>query len=220
MLSKKQKIIYEYIVSFVNENGFSPSLEEIAQKFSSFLKYPSSAFYHVKKLQEEGLLEKSDNKSRSIYLTKKPFPSYSPIRSPLKNDIIVPILGSANAGVPTLFAEENVEGYLKINYPRHKAQNIFALRVKGSSMNMSQINGKNMQEGDYAIIDPQQTSPNNNDYVLSIIDNCANLKKFHKSNDGTIMLLSESSEKKHKPIFVSSHDQFMVNGKIIDVIKK
>ena len=63
--------------------------------------------------------------------------------------------------------------------------------------------------------------PKNDDYVLIVIDGCATLKKFKQDNKtGQVTLVSESTNLKHKPIFLSSDDDFMVNGKIVAVIKK
>ena len=46
-------------------------------------------------------------------------------------------------------------------------------------------------------------------------------KKFEEDKKtGEIRLLSESKNPTHKPIYVSSEDNFMVNGKIISVVKK
>jgi SOS-response transcriptional repressor LexA len=53
------------------------------------------------------------------------------------------------------------------------------------------------------------------------MDGCANLKKFERdTKTGDVMLVSESKNSKHKPIYVSSEDDFMINGKIVNVIKK
>jgi len=53
------------------------------------------------------------------------------------------------------------------------------------------------------------------------MDDCANLKKFQRNSEtGDVMLVSESSNPKHKAIYISSEDDFMVNGKIIGVLKK
>jgi phage repressor protein C with HTH and peptisase S24 domain len=70
------------------------------------------------------------------------------------------------------------------------------------------------------LIDSANREAHDNDYVLSIIDGCANIKKFKRGKKGDVMLVSESTNKKHKPIFVSSGDDFMVNGKIFDIVKK
>jgi repressor LexA len=222
MISKKQKAIYDYISTYSKEEGIPPSLKEIAEHFSDFLTYPSSAHYHVKKLQEEGYLERESNKPRSIGIhpdktVKSPF-----LKETGLDSIRVPLLGSANAGTATIFAEENIEGYVKVSRSdlKHKDR-AFALRVEGDSMNQAKINGKNLEEGDFVLVDSEDTDPEDRDYVLSVIDGCANVKKFERDkNTGAVRLVSESSNPVHKSIYVSSEDDFMVNGKIINVIKK
>ncbi len=221
MISKKQKQIYDFIVSFSQEHGVSPSLEEIAEYFD-FLQYPSSAHYHVKILQDEGYLEREQNKPRSIGIyadrtIKTPF-----LKKTGMDSIRIPVLGAANAGSATLFAEENIEGYLKVSRSllSHRDR-VFALRVEGDSMNRAKVDGKNLEEGDFVLIDPEYKAPRNGDYVLSVLDGCANLKKFQRDQKtGDIQLLSESKNSKHKPIFISSEDDYMINGKIIGVLKK
>ena len=221
MISKKQKQIYDFIASYAQENGIAPSLEEIAEYFD-FLKYPSSAHYHVHILQKEGYLERESNKPRSIGIyvdktIKTPF-----LKKVGMDSVRVPVLGAANAGVATLFAEENVEGYLKVSRSSlNRRDGVFALRVEGDSMNRAKVDGKNLEEGDFVLIDPEYKTPRNGDYVLSILDGCANLKKFQRdTKTGDIILVSESGNTIHKPIYVSSEDDFMVNGKIITVLKK
>lgn len=222
MISKKQKQIYDFIVSSLKEDGVAPSLEEIAKHFSDFLAYPSSAYYHVKKLQDEGYLEREANRPRSIgvyadHTIKTPFMEKAGLDS-----IRVPILGAANAGPATLFAEENITGYLKVSRNTlNKKDRVFALRVIGDSMNKAKISGKNLEEGDFVLIDSEYKNPKNDDYVLSVIDGCANLKKFERDRKTAgVMLVSESTNPKHKPIYVSSEDDFVINGKIIGAIKK
>ncbi len=221
MISQKQKQVYDFIVSYVEEHSAAPSLEEIAGHFP-FLKYPSSAHYHVRKLQDDGYLERESNRPRSIgiYADKE-------IKSPLLkkggfDSVGIPILGAANAGSATIFAEEEAEGYLKVSRNvLNRRDGVFALRVEGDSMNKAKISGKNLEEGDFVLIDSEYKTPKNGDYVLSIIDDMANLKKFDRdAKTGDIRLVSESTNLKHKPIYVSSEDNFMVNGKIIAVVKK
>jgi repressor LexA len=221
MFSKKQKLIYDFIRAYVEKHGISPSLEEIAENFSDFLKYPSSAHYHVKKLQDEGLLEKETNRPRSISLYEDRTIKNPILKKKGLDAVRIPVLGAANAGPATLFAEENVEGYLKVSKSQlPRTEGVFSLRVVGDSMNKAKIKGKNVEEGDFVLIDSANREAHDNDYVLSIIDGCANIKKFKRGKKGDVMLVSESTNKKHKPIFVSSGDDFMVNGKIFDIVKK
>ena len=129
MISKKQKQIYDFIVSYSQERGVSPSLEEIAGHFD-FMQYPSSAHYHVKKLQDEGYLERESNRPRSIGIyadraVKTPF-----LKKTGMDAVRVPVLGAANAGPATLFAEENIAGYLKVSRSALNRQDgVFAFRV-------------------------------------------------------------------------------------------
>ena len=99
-----------------------------------------------------------------------------------------------------------------------KKSGIFALRAVGKSMNRANIKGKNIEEGDIVIIDSEDRTAKDGDYVLSIIDGAANLKKY-KTEKKQIMLVSESTES-FKPIYVMEGDNWVVNGKIIAVVKK
>ncbi|MCX6735792.1 MAG: transcriptional repressor LexA [Candidatus Parcubacteria bacterium] len=220
MLGKKQKKIYDYITSYIKDNEIPPSLDEIAEHCS--LGYASSAHYHVKKLEEEGYLERYAGKPRGIGLYAKNEVHSPRLRNMGLDSIGIPVLGTANAGPATLFAEEEAIGHLKVSKSIVKKKDgVFALKVDGDSMNKAQVNGKSISDGDFVVIDSEYKHPKDGDYVLSVLDGCANLKKFSRDKKtGEILLLSESDNPKHKPIYVSSEDSFMVNGKIIAVVKR
>jgi repressor LexA len=87
-------------------------------------------------------------------------------------------------------------------------------------MNQSVVNGNNIEDGDYLIIDSSDTSPSSGDVVLSIIDEMANIKKYvWDETNNQIVLVSEST-KDIPPIYIHEDDSFMINGKVIQVIKK
>ncbi len=218
MITKKQKEVLDFLNSHVNNNGYAPSLDEIRQHFN--LVSVSTAHYYVNKLQKEGYLEKMSNQPRSINLY-----SDEVLKTIIPKKIesfSVPVFGSANAGPATIFAQENISGYLKVSRnDLGRKDGVFALRVEGDSMNKANIDGKNLEEGDFVLIDTLYKNPKNGDYVLSVIEDCANLKKFWQdAKTGEVRLLSESTNPKHKPIYISSEDNFMINGKIVNVIKK
>ena len=217
MITKKQKEVLDFLNSYAKGKGYAPSLDEIRQHFK--LVSVSTAHYYVGRLEKEGYLKKESNQPRSISIEKDRI--VKPNISKRADSISIPVLGSANAGPAVLFAEENVEGYLKVPTTlMNKKDSVFALRVEGDSMNKSKIEGKNLSEGDFVLIDSEYKNPKNGDYVLSVIDGCANLKKFERNKTGEVMLISESTNPKYKPIYISSEDNFMINGKIVNVIKK
>ncbi len=218
MLTKKQKEVLDFLNAYSKDKGYAPSLDDIRRRFK--LASVSTAHYYVAKLEEEGYLQKTSNQPRSINLH-----SDEVIKSIIPKKIesfSVPVFGSANAGPATIFAQENISGYLKVSRnDLGRKEGVFALRVEGDSMNKANIDGKNLEEGDFVLIDSLYKNPKNGDYVLSIIEDCANLKKFERNNKtGEVMLISESTNSAHKPIYISSEDNFMINGKIVNVIKK
>ncbi len=130
------------------------------------------------------------------------------------------IVRAANGGPATIYADQNIEGYLKISkrlVPNKKS--VFALRAEGNSLNRADIGGKNVESGDFVIVDSKNTLPRDGDYVVSIIDGMANIKKYRlDKKNSRIALLSESSQE-YSPIFIHENDDFRVSGKVVDVVK-
>lgn len=180
---------------------------------------PQKIKHHLNQLEKKGLI-RIDKAKALIEKTKS-----GSNKGLLKkgNLLAIPILGTANAGPALRFADENIEGYLKISsnlLGRKSSNKLFALRVDGPSMNRSEIEGKRIEDGDFVIIDSSYRSPKENDVVLSIIDNMANIKRFHHDRENMqIVLLSESSQS-YPPIHLHESDDFVINGKVIQVIKK
>ncbi len=219
-ITKKQHAVLDYVRAHIEEKSYSPSLDDIRKnfKFASV----STAHHYVTKLKEAGYIECDEGRSRAIKIVTEELQDGSILSPMVVDSIAIPIVGAANCGAASLLAEGEVEGYVKVTRSLlRRRDNVFAVQAEGDSMNLASIDGKNIEEGDYVLIDFQNIDPKDGDYVLSVIDGCANLKKFYNDpKTGTIALIPESDNKAHKPIFISSEDDFMINGKIIAVIKK
>lgn len=180
---------------------------------------PQKIKHHLNQLEKKGLL-RIDKKNRLIEKTIG-----KDIKGFLKSAqlFVIPILGSANAGPATFLAEENIEGFLRVSSTllgRKNSNNLFALRVDGPSMNRAEIDGKKIEDGDYIIIDENDKNIKDGEIVLSVIENSANIKKFYRDKQNNqIVLLSESTQN-FSPIYIHEKDDYMVNGKVIQVIKK
>ena len=172
---------------------------------------PQLVKHHLFQLQKKGFIKA---KSRSdIQQILKHSSSLQPAF------VQIPVVGAANCGPATLIADEHIEKYITVSESfLKKKDNVFALIAKGDSMNKAQINGNNIEENDYVVVDGNMRTPNSGDYILSVIDNCANIKKYARTKDGNVALLSESTSN-YPPIYIGENDQFIVNGKIIQVIK-
>lgn len=173
---------------------------------------PQKIKHHLTQLQKKGFIV-YDSKNALIQKKERKSSLASPFVS-------IPIVGMANCGPATIFAEQNIENHLKVSSRMlPKTEGIFAVRADGISMNRAKINDKTIDDGDYLIIDSTYLAPKNKDIVLSIIDEQANIKRFIRNEDGSIVLMSDST-RDFPPIYIHEDDEFFINGKVIDVIKK
>jgi len=217
-LTPKQKKVLDFVKKFSAKNEFAPSLKEIGKHIG--VSSPATVHQHLTALASKGFLEREKSQPRGMTV-QKPELIESPYGNTVGMDSIsLPIVGSANCGPAEILAEENIEGYLKISKSLlNRRDGLFVIRASGDSMNKADFFGKTIESGDFVIIDSLDRSAKHGDYVLSIIDGCANLKKFIVDKNGQKLLVSESA-KEYKPIFLHEEDDFMINGKIISVIKK
>ena len=192
-LSKMQQKIYEYIASCIREQGYPPSVREIGEAVG--LKSPSTVHFHLKHLEEAGVIENGAGKGRAITLTE----------TSVQEDR-VPIVGNVAAGSPIL-AEECIEDYLTFD-TGGRAGEYFALRVRGESMLNAGI-----LPGDLVVVRRQQVA-SNGEIVVAMIDDEATVKRFSRRN-GHIWLLPENDA--YSPID-GTYAQIL--GKVAAVVRR
>ncbi len=202
--------IQEKLLKIIDDiNLKQMSLRQIARLIGE--EHPQKIAHHFSQLEKKRLV-KVDKNSGGIKKIVKGFDNAF---------VNIPIFGCADCGPANMFADENMEGFLKISKKIiGGAEGLFAVKAKGASMNKAKVNGKlNIEDGDYVIVDKGAAMPNNGDYVLSVIDETANIKRyFFDKENNQIALMSESTEKFH-PIYIHPEDKFMINGAVRSVIK-
>ncbi len=137
----------------------------------------------------------------------------------------IPIVGSANCGPALELAQEDISGFLKISkklVEYSRPENLIAVRAVGESLNKANIKGESVESGDYLIVDYKK-QPQNNDYVLSVIDGAANFKKFYKDNKKKEVRLISESTLGIPPIVLHEDDidtsGYVINGVVTRVVK-
>lgn len=205
-------IIQEKLLKIVDEKNIGNlTLRQIGELIGESL--PQKIKHHLSQLERKGfiLIDKKNKKISRIGNKTKTSGLF----------ISIPIVGSANCGPATIYTDQNIEGYLKISkrFVSNK-KNLFAIKAEGNSMNKANIAGKNIKPGDYVIVDSENVSPHDGDYVVSIIDSMANIKKYRLDRKNSRIALLPESTQEYAPIFIHENDNFMINGKVIDVIKK
>lgn len=214
ILTQKEEIVLKTLKEWLKKKGKMPTVREIqtgVKKYAVEIKSVGSVFNYLKSLEEKGYIKKTkaDRGIEIIEQTKKKFVS-------------IPILGTANAGCPLFFAEQNIEGFLKISrklFTQQITEHIFAIEVSGNSMNLSTVRDKRIEDSDYVLIDAACKDFQNGDKVLATIDGLATIKTFMRIDENNIGLFPQSTESQHRPIYLTAEDNFVINGKIIDVMK-
>ena len=177
--------------------------------------HPQLVKHHLEQLEKKSLIDW--DRERKV-ITKR---SNGPITN--SDLLIIPVVGSANCGPASAYADESIIEHIKVSRTLLKNRtSIFAIKAIGSSMNKANIEGKGIDDGDYVLIDPNEKNINSNDYVLSIIDNMANVKKIIIDKIyGQISLISESTNS-YPAIYIdeSEDTSHYICGKVIQVIKQ
>ncbi len=169
-LTKRQRQVLDYISKFVEEQGYSPSLEEIAAAFG--LSSVATVHKHVKHLVEKGYLRKAWNRSRSV----EPVPPEQTVES-----IQLPILGSVAAGSPIEAIEPESGTAEMMAVPMDMVsggKDHYVLRVRGDSMIDDQI-----CDGDLVVIE-ERSEARNGETVVALVDGTdATLKRFFRNGE-------------------------------------
>ncbi len=176
-------------------------------------KFPQKIKHHISQLERKGLL-KIDKKNGIFKRTSS---------GAIKNTLLVsiPIVGTANCGPATIFAENNVEGFLKVSVNLLiKKKGLFAIKASGLSMNKANIRGGSIEDGDYVIVDSEDKVASTGDIILSVIDGMANIKRYVWDEGNHQVILVSDSTKDMPPIYLHEGDDFSISGKVTQVIKK
>ncbi|MBE5744587.1 MAG: transcriptional repressor LexA [Clostridiales bacterium] len=192
---EKLNRVMDYIRKFTEENGYTPSVREIGKECG--IKSTATVHSYIEKLQNKGYLNKTDNKKRAVTIGKG-------------SGINVPLLGVVTAGQP-IFAYENYEDYYTFPVGEFRGDDLFMLRVQGTSMIDAGI-----MDGDKIIVRRQQTAENG-EIVVAFVneDEGATVKRFFIKN-GKIVLHPEN-ERLQDMIF--EPEQVSILGKVVGLMR-
>ena len=166
---EKLNRVMDYIRKFTEENGYTPSVREIGKECG--IKSTATVHSYIEKLQDKGYLSKTDHKKRSVTIGKG-------------SGVSIPLIGTVTAGQP-IFAYENYEDYYTFPTGEFKGNELFMLRVQGTSMIDAGI-----MNGDKIIVRRQSTAENG-EIVVALVEDEATVKRFYKRN-GQIVLHPEN----------------------------
>jgi repressor LexA len=197
-VTRRQKEVLDFISSFVQRNGYSPSFEEIAHGLS--LRSLATVHKHITNLQQKGLLQRAHNRSRSIDVL--------PPKAKARPGERLPLVGRIAAGLP-LEAVETSESISLSDIVGHR--DVFALKVRGDSMRDEHI-----VDGDYVFVEKVSVA-HEGDIVVALVRGAeTTLKRYYL--EGALIRLQPSNAEMD-PIFVPA-DQVAIQGRVLGVMRK
>jgi repressor LexA len=196
-LTRRQREILNYVREFLDERGYSPTLEEIGLHFR--MASLNAVYKHLKALEERGFIRRLPGQARSIQVVEQ--------REALSPSL--PLLGYVAAGRP-IEAVSNVE---EVSVPEsfisHRGG--FVLRVRGDSMIDEHI-----QDGDLVVVQPGQ-SANSGDMVIALVDGeNTTLKKYYREGG---MIRLQPANPTVEPILVAE-GRLTIQGRVVGVIRR
>jgi repressor LexA len=203
-LTKRQREVLDLIASFVDEQGYCPSYEEIAHGLN--LASLATVHKHISVLETKGYLKRGFNQSRSLELTPK---SNQDQRRQKAVTLEIPLRGRIAAGSPV----EAVEQREVLNFADFTAGgNTYALEVRGNSMIDDHI-----CDGDLILLE-RTSEARDGDIVVALVNRSeSTLKRIYREPGDMIRLQPANSTL--KPIYVQSRD-VEIQGRLLAVLRK
>lgn len=195
-LTARQQKVLDFIARFIQTNGYSPTLRDIAGHLSV-----SSTFgvnRHLDALEKKGFIRRSGT-ARGIVLATQ-----------CAKSVPLPIVGTVRAGQlhPAI---EDIQGYFAVDQGQVKGEGCFLLRVKGDSMI-----GAGIFDGDLALVRPQPVAENK-DTVVVMVEGEATLKWFYRERD---RIRLQPANPNMEPIMVGPDKDVSIVGKVIGIYRQ
>ena len=199
-LTRRQSEILTYLQGHIQQEGFAPSFEEIAERFG--FQSLATVHEHLTNLERKGYIRRSYNESRAIEVLP-------PRGTALATEI--PLLGKVAAGTPieALMHEETIAVPDQM-LPRRGPN--FALRVSGASMIDDHI-----LDGDYVVVHGKQTAENGELVIALVNGSEATVKRFYRESGGWIRL--QPANTTMQPMRFQERD-VLIQGIVVGVIRK
>ncbi len=201
VLSKIERRILNYLVDYLKDNTYQPSIREIGKRFG--IKSTKTVSEHLQSLADKGYIERDASRSRGVKI----------LGMNLAPEVLnVPCYGRIAAGVPALLREDVSEEF-ELDRKLVGSSDAFMLEVKGDSMS-----GMGILPDDLVIVEPAEVDElENGEVVAARVDGDATVKRYF-ANAGQVVL--EPANPDYAPIMVHEHTDFTVLGRVTGIYRR
>jgi len=197
-LTPVEKRVYDYLLDFLTENTYQPSIRDIGRRFR--IKSTKTVSDILQSLAHKGYIERDAARSRGVRLLG--FAGASRVQP-------VPYYGRVHAGQPAL-VPENRESFITVDRRFLPNERVFFLKVKGESMI-----GRAIQHDDYVLVDPH-VDAKEGDIVVARLGDEATVKTYHLQGDTVVLRPANPADEE---IVVTPGDDFGVLGVVCGVLR-
>jgi repressor LexA len=197
-LTQLEKRVYHYMIDFLAENTYQPSIREIARQFR--IKSTKTVSDLLHSLETKGYIEREESRSRGVRILGF---------SATGNTQPVPYYGQIHAGDPALLPEHR-SGFITMDRRFLATEDAFFLKVKGDSMI-----GRAILDGDYVLISPGAQAKDG-DIIAARLGAEATIKTLRDSGGATVL---EPANPAEDSITIGPNDDFKVLGVVTGVFR-
>jgi len=197
-LSPIERRVYHYLLDFLAENTYQPSIREIGKRFR--IKSTKTVSDILQALAEKGYIERDPSRSRGVRLLGF---AAAPLTQP------VPVYTKIAATEPALLPEHR-QSFLTMDRRFVPSDDVYALRIKGDSMA-----GRGIFDGDFVLVNPSARA-RDGEIVAARLGEDATVKTL--THRGAAIVL-EPANAADREIVVGPHDNFAVLGVICGVFR-
>jgi repressor LexA len=200
-LSKIERRILNYLVDYLKENTYQPSIREIGKRFG--IKSTKTVSEHLQSLADKGFIERDASRSRGVKI----------LGMNLAPGVLnVPCYGRIAAGIPALLREDVREEF-ELDRKLVGSSDAFMLEVKGDSMMNLGI-----FPGDLVVVEPaDEADIQNGEVVAARVDGDATVKRYF-ANGGQVVLEPANSD--YAPLLVHDKTDFTVLGRVTGLYRR
>jgi len=209
VLYKKERNLLTFILQFQEQNGYSPTLREMADAMGN--KSVSTIHTIIKNLVDKGYVQKVEGNTRTLKILKKDIilAAVGGVVRSKGPSISLPLMGYIAAGRPLEPYTDPEASFEIASAMISGKKTAYVLQVKGSSMIEDGI-----LDGDFVVIEKSDMA-NNGDIVVALVDEgLATLKRFHKDGEKVILRPANSQM---EPIYPKS---VKIQGIVVGLVRK
>jgi len=200
-LTKIERRILNYLVDYLKENTYQPSIREIGKRFG--IKSTKTVSEHLQSLADKGHIERDASRSRGVRIVgMNLYPAV----------VSAPLYGKIAAGTPALL-RDHVREVFELDRKLVPSADAFMLEVKGDSMT-----GSGIDDGDLIVVEPvAESDVRNGDIVAARIDGEGAVKRYRESGGDVVL---ESANPEYPPIRVREYEDFAILGRVAGLYRR